>query len=100
MEFKVGLQAADSSSRWQVYEYALDLRDFHGDSRHHPIVPIVVPTGSIAGLCALPMAIGNHLSATPVQEVIECPPEQLAATILAVDAGLNDSSSPPIDHQS
>src|ERR1017187_1558996 len=44
LEFKVGLQAADSSSRWQVYEYALDLRDFHGDSGHHLIVPIVVPS--------------------------------------------------------
>jgi hypothetical protein len=100
LEFKVGLQAADSSSRWQVYEYALDLRDFHGDSGHHLIVPIVVPTGSSAGSCTPPVVAGNHLTATPVHEVIECPPEQLAATILAVDAGLSDSSSPPIDHQS
>src|ERR1017187_9362988 len=100
LEFKVGLQAADSSSRWQVYEYALDLRDFHGDSGHHLIVPIVVPTGSNAGSCTPPVVAGNHLTATPVHEVIECPPEQLAATILAVDAGLSDSYSPPIDHQS
>ena len=99
LEFKVGVRAADSSSRWQSYEYALDLRDFHQDSRHHPIVPIVVPTSSIAGSCAPPIGIGNLPSTTAVYEAIECPPQQLAATILAVDACLRDSSSLPIDHQ-
>jgi hypothetical protein len=98
LEFKVGLQAADSSSRWQAYEYGLDLRDFHGGSRHHPIVPIVVPTGSTAASCVPPIAAEDLLSATQVHEVIECPPEQLAATLLAVDASLSDSSLPPIDH--
>jgi hypothetical protein len=98
LEFKVGLQAADSSSRWQAYEYGLDLRDFHGGSRDHPIVPIVVPTGSTAACCEPPIVAGHFLSATPVHEVIECPPEQLAATILAVDACLTGSSLPPIDH--
>ncbi|MDE3165774.1 MAG: hypothetical protein KGN36_08215, partial [Acidobacteriota bacterium] len=100
LEFKVGLLAADSSSRWQVYEYALDLRDFHGDSDHHLIVPIVIPTGSTAGSCTPPTAAMEYVSATPVHEVIECPPEQLAATILAVDASLDGSSLPLIDHQS
>jgi hypothetical protein len=99
LEFKVGLQAADSSSRWQAYEYGLDLRDFHGGSRDHPIVPIVVPTGSAAVSCVLPIAARHLLSATTVHEVIECSPERLAATILAVDACLSDSSSPPIDHE-
>jgi len=99
LEFKVGLHAADSSSRWQAYEYALDLRDFHGGSRYHPIVPIVVPTGSTAVCCVPPVAAGYLVSATPVHEVIECPPEHLAATMLAVDAHLSDSSSPPIDHE-
>jgi hypothetical protein len=49
LEFKIGLRAADSSSRWQAYEYALDLRDFHGNSGDHPIIPIVVPTGNMGG---------------------------------------------------
>jgi hypothetical protein len=99
LEFKIGLEAADSSSRWQAYEYALDLRDFHGDSGYHPIVSIVVPTGSAASSCTPPITAGYHLSATPVHEVIECPPDRLAATILAVDACVTDLSSPPIDHE-
>jgi hypothetical protein len=98
LEFKVGLQAADSSSRWQAYEYGLDLRDFHGGSRYHPIVPIVIPTGSATTACVPLLAAGPLLSTT-VHEVIDCSPEQLAATILAVDACLSDSSSPPIDHE-
>jgi len=96
LEFKIGLQAADSSSRWQAYEYALDLRDFHGASSHHPIIPIVIPTGSTAGSSSQPAAGHNHPG--QVHEVIECPPEQLAATVLAVDACVSDSSSAAIDH--
>jgi hypothetical protein len=99
LEFKVGLLAADSASRWQVYEYGLDLRDFHDGSQRHPVVPIVIPTGSVATFCAPLITAGYQASATNVHEVIECPPEQLADTILAVGACLLNPCSQPIDHQ-
>ena len=58
--------AADSSSRWQAYEYGLDLRDFHGGSSHHPIVPIVIPTGSAANTFEFSTAGTRHFSAVTV----------------------------------
>ena len=98
LEFKIGLPAANSSSRWQAYEYGLDLRDFHGNSRDHPIVPIVVPTGSTGGQQVIPL-VGGDFSAARVYDVIESPPEHLAAIVSAVTAGSVGSSSPPIDHE-
>ena len=98
LEFKIGLQAVDSSSRWQAYEYALDLRDFHGNSSDHPIVPIVVPTRCVAGQMPVPV-VGSDFSTAQVYDVVESPPAQLAATILAVTAGAVCSSSAPIDHE-
>jgi hypothetical protein len=83
----------------RVCEYGLDLRDFHGGSREHPIVPIVVPTNSTATSCTPSIIGGYHISASPVHEVIECPPEQLSATILAVDGCLGDLTLPPIDDE-
>ena len=44
VEFKVGASAADAGAVWQVHEYALDLRDFHGGSSNVPILSILVPT--------------------------------------------------------
>src|SRR5436309_124696 len=52
LEFKVGVDSVDSASRWQVYEYALDLRDFHTRSVNIPIIPIVVPTGMTSSIAS------------------------------------------------
>lgn len=41
IECKVGEKDFRSTDRRQVEEYALDLRDFHGASRHHRIIPIL-----------------------------------------------------------
>jgi hypothetical protein len=48
LEFKVGAGAFSNIDRQQVEDYALDLLDFHGESRRHPIVPILVATGAEA----------------------------------------------------
>lgn len=98
LEFKIGMLAADSSSRWQAYEYGLDLRDFHGGSSHHPIVPIVIPTGSAANTFEFSTAGTRHFSAVTVDQVIECFPNRLAATILELDTYESNPSSIPIDH--
>ncbi len=46
IEFKVGAAAFDSAGTWQVKDYALDLRDFHLESRARAIIPILVATGA------------------------------------------------------
>lgn len=44
LEFKVGARSVSNADRAQAFDYAQDLFDFHGGSRIHPIVPIVVAT--------------------------------------------------------
>ncbi|WP_431303213.1 DNA/RNA helicase domain-containing protein [Sediminicoccus sp. BL-A-41-H5] len=44
LEFKVGATAFSPADRAQVEDYAQDLWDFHGESRAHPILPVLVST--------------------------------------------------------
>ncbi len=44
LEFKVGATSITTPDRQQTEDYALDLFDFHADSRAHPVVPILVAT--------------------------------------------------------
>jgi hypothetical protein len=44
IELKFGARDFDSAARWQVEEYALDLRDFHAGSSGRRIVPVLVAT--------------------------------------------------------
>jgi hypothetical protein len=44
LEFKVGATSISVIDRQQTEDYALDLFDFHAESRAHPIVPILVAT--------------------------------------------------------
>lgn len=45
VEMKIGAHAVRRDAILQVAEYALDLRDFHEQSRHRMISPVVVATG-------------------------------------------------------
>jgi hypothetical protein len=76
IEFKVGVDRADGASSWQVYEYALDLRDFHAQSAAVPIVPILVPTATKS---TRPSQL-TDLTAK-VHHVIDSAPGELASTI-------------------
>jgi hypothetical protein len=44
LEFKVGATTISLIDRQQTEDYALDLFDFHAESRAHPVVPILVAT--------------------------------------------------------
>ncbi len=44
IEFKIGAETFDASSRWQVISYALDLYDFHSASSGRKIVPVLCAT--------------------------------------------------------
>jgi hypothetical protein len=46
LEFKVGATAIDRAAVDQVWDYALDLKNFHAASHTAPIVPILVVTGA------------------------------------------------------
>lgn len=46
IEFKVGASFHDASSRWQVENYCLNLRDFHSGSSGRTIVPVLCSTAA------------------------------------------------------
>lgn len=46
IEFKIGEATFDRSAVEQVWDYALDLKNFHKASHNAPIVPILVATGA------------------------------------------------------
>lgn len=45
IEFKVGDAHIDRAAIDQVWDYALDLKNFHESSHSAPIIPILIPTG-------------------------------------------------------
>jgi hypothetical protein len=58
LEFKT--KQFNRSARSQAEDYALDLRDFHAGSRHHPIVPILVVSGAKPALPIWPLLWNNY----------------------------------------
>jgi hypothetical protein len=64
MEFKTN--EFSRSGRTQAEDYALDLRDFHAGSRHHPIVPILVAGRGMPASPIWPLLWVNY--ANPVFE--------------------------------
>lgn len=54
IEFKVGERTATRAALDQVWDYALDLKNFHETSHNEIVVPVLVPTKATAGEFALP----------------------------------------------
>jgi hypothetical protein len=74
IEFKFGASAFDSAAIWQVEDYALDLRDFHLESRGRSIIPVLVATAAPAAQPPAPPPIPSPLpsiwpvrSSTPLE---------------------------------
>lgn len=84
LEFKAGMRQADSASKWQAFEYGLDLRDFHAASAGCAIFPLVVPTGSSVVIAGVPID-----ASTFVRPVLECSPLSLAAMLTAIASATN-----------
>lgn len=89
VEFKVGAHSFDSHAVEQVYDYALDLKNFHRGSHNLPIVPVLIPTAAQA--CPLPALAWAH---DQVAEPLCVSPAGLTKTIAMV---LEQCSVPPVD---
>lgn len=76
IEFKHGADSFDAASKWQVEDYALDLRDFHALSRDMCIVPVLcatdaptpAPGATAAGPVVWPVQLANSDSLAQVIE--------------------------------
>jgi hypothetical protein len=49
IEFKVGADAFDRAAIEQVWDYALDLKNFHRASHDPPVIPILIATNAATG---------------------------------------------------
>ena len=75
IEFKSN--AFSAAARAQTEDYALDLRDFHAGSRHHPIVPILVANQPAPAAPAWPLFWSNYDN-----PLLEASPETLRDVVV------------------
>lgn len=61
IEFKVGETHFKRDDLNQVWDYALDLKNFHKASHHAPIIPILVATHALQSETALPAPHDDHV---------------------------------------
>jgi hypothetical protein len=91
LEFKVGIAEFDRAAVDQVWDYALDLKNFHEASHLAPIVPILIATSVTASPAV-------HLR--PYDDQVYNPiliyPSNLRATLQVV---LQSVNGPLLDHQ-
>lgn len=78
IEFKVGEMNFKRDDLNQVWDYALDLKNFHKASHHAPIIPILVATHALQSETALPAPYDDD-----VFPPIRCNSEGLRYLILA-----------------
>jgi hypothetical protein len=92
IEFKIGATAFTSADQWQTLAYALDLRDFHEESRNRQIVPILV--ASDAAPPASPVSTANGAL---VSSVSLATPDTLTDSIITGFDQAHQSHIKPID---
>lgn len=89
VEFKVGTHTFDRHAVEQVYDYALDLKNFHRGSHNLPVVPVLIPTA------ARPQSIvGIKWAHDQVAEPLCISPEDLPQVI---ELAVGQCSALPID---
>ena len=91
IEFKYGPSTFDAAAKWQVEDYALDLRDFHSSCRAVPIVPVLCVT---EGPMPSPGAGGIGHGVWPVQLANA---DSLAHAIETAFATAHDPARPVLD---
>lgn len=91
IEFKVGATSHDASSRWQVEDYCLNLRDFHGGSSGRAIVPVLCSTVAPSVTSSPPISIS---CVTPIRLANA---DDLASVLLSAYSAQHDPNGFVID---
>jgi DUF2075 family protein len=91
IEFKVGAMSHDAASRWQVEDYCLNLRDFHGGCPGRAIVPVLCST-------AAPNVMSSpQISNSCVECIRLANADDLASILLSAFSEQHDPNGAPID---
>jgi len=64
VEFKFGMEQYEAAAKWQVDDYALNLRDFHAASNGRYIVPILCAVDAPVHTSVVPLANGSTVAPT------------------------------------
>jgi hypothetical protein len=91
IEFKVGATSHDASARWQVENYCLNLRDFHGGSAGRAIVPVLCSTAAPGVMSSPPISVS---CVAPVRLTNA---NDLANVLLSAYSAHHDPNGFPID---
>lgn len=92
IEFKVGSSTFDRAAVDQVWDYALDLKNFHEPSHGLPVVPILVATRSEA----IPQLAAVHRYSDQLASPLLCGAKGLSE---ALRVGSELFSGPPVDRK-
>jgi hypothetical protein len=77
LEFKIGAREFTSSALNQVYDYALDLKNFHSTSRDLLIAPILIATDAIVATRVIGTTVHNDRVLIPIRSNVH----ELSSTI-------------------
>lgn len=80
LEFKVGADAFTAHATDQVFDYALDLKNFHETSHHANIAPVLIATAA----ASVPLAVEATARGDGLLRPIHTSPADLGAAIEAV----------------
>jgi hypothetical protein len=99
IEFKVGADTFAKSDEWQAFSYALDLRDFHAQSRGRAIVPMLVATSAAScdAFPSTPVSLRGGSGGAGVFPTVEVNSKQLGEAILATYGSTERESGAAID---
>lgn len=89
-EFKVGERTFAAHAIDQVWDYALDLKNFHETSHHRPIAPILVATAATHAITQIGLCPQNDNVLMPIESTVAALPSVLADVLAFTDG-------PPIE---
>lgn len=93
LEFKVGEAEFTASAREQVWDYALDLKNFHETSHRVPIVPVVVATRAKGAMAVLAASAQNDGVLLPVKANAETLPALIHSVLGFCDGPVIDAAA-------
>jgi hypothetical protein len=92
IEFKIGGDTFHSADRWQVRDYALNLHDFHGESKDRTIIPVLVASR------ATESSFGNYIPDSTRISPVQCfDMYSISSRIEQIYTELSDATAPAID---
>ena len=99
IEFKVGERTFGSNAIDQVWDYALDLKNFHRASHDAPIVPIVIATKAVSAHAPLksdPDGVFRpvHSDAAGLRDVVDLALKEISGPQIDIDTWATSSYHP------